>query len=371
MPLKQSPLHEEHLRLSARMQDFAGFEMPISYDAQTGGTIKEHLQVRSGVGIFDVSHMGQLFVEGAVATEFLSYACTRDFHQAKDGRATYCLLLNENAGVIDDIIVYRRSKDRYLLIVNAANIQKDFEHLKRLALDFKVEVRNESEAWALIAVQGPQATKALEASLNSLNLKHPPLDDLKYYSFVETENFWIARTGYTGEEGFEWMLKPEAAPHAWGALIREAAMPIGLAARDTLRMEVGFPLYGQELSETENASESLSQFAIRNPSEFFGKSKLRLPPGRQFFGFLAENSKPMRALENLWLGEKRVGQLTSGSYSPCLGKGMGLGWLDLNQIEKPAQEGAVFMLESRGKRREAKAINLPFLETARVKRKPN
>lgn len=354
------------------MIDFAGFEMPVSYDQYSGGMRKEHLIVREDAGIFDVSHMGQFFVEGPDATRFLCRVATRNFEAAKEGQAIYALLLNEKGGCIDDIIAYKVSTESYLVIVNASNIEKDFKHLSSLAQSFEVSVRNESDHWALIALQGPKAAERLTQLISQTQNAElaEKAFSLGYYRFTQlSAGLWVARTGYTGEDGFELMIPASEAARYWQSLIELKCFPIGLGARDTLRLEVGFPLYGQELSEDRPAHESLASFAIRSPHDFIGKTALEAPTRRLTIALVADNPKPMRAHEAVYRGDQRLGEVTSGSFSPILKKGMGLAEIEVSALAQAPREGDIFLLESGGKRREARVETLPLVETTRVKKK--
>ncbi|MDB5038657.1 MAG: Glycine cleavage system protein [Bacteriovoracaceae bacterium] len=363
MALKTTPLHAKHLELKARMAEFAGFDMPISYDAKTGGMLKEHLAVREHAGMFDVSHMGEFWVKGAEATKFLSYACSRGFSSLEDGRAQYCLLINRDGGIIDDIIVYRFSADKYWMVVNASNVTKDFAHLRELSKSFKVSLEDVSEQTALIAIQGPKAVELFSKIV-------PKSENLKYYSFMMSSNGWlVARTGYTGEDGFEIFLPNKEALSLWNEFESKDVVPIGLGARDTLRLEVGFPLYGHELSEKLRPMETFSAFATDLKNEFCGVEKARLP--NRYLPIAVETStpKPLRADEKLFLDSKPVGWITSGSISPLRRVGIGLALVDLSLLKSPLSNDAIFVLESAGKAREAVRTLPPFVGTPRVKRK--
>jgi aminomethyltransferase len=361
MSLKTTPLHKKHIELKAKMAAFAGYDMPLSYDAKTGGTRKEHIGTRQQLGIFDVSHMGEFWVRGERATEFLSYVCTRPFFKATPGKAQYCLLLNEEGTIIDDIIVYKVDDQNYWMVVNAANVEKDFKHIKLYAEKYGVSVEDVSEETALIAIQGPKAIEVMAQIV-------PGCEKLKYYRFMQTKDEWIvARTGYTGEDGVEVFLPANQAEALWDKLISYDAIPVGLAARDTLRLEVGFPLYGHELSDELRPNETFASFAVSQKSEFLGASEARKEA--RYLPIAVSNPlpKPMRAGESLYLGDKKVGVLTSGSISPLKKQGVGLALLELKELPDGLEKGMIFMLESAGKRREAVLTDLPFVETARVK----
>lgn len=345
------------------MAEFAGYDMPISYDAVSGGMLKEHLAVREHIGMFDVSHMGEFWVKGPQASAFLTYATTRPTEGLASGRAQYCLLLNQSGGIIDDIIIYKFSNEKYWVVVNASNIQKDFEHLQRISKNFKVDLQNVSDPTALIAVQGPEAAPLFERLI-------PETKGLKYYSFVETSKSWIvAHTGYTGEDGFEVFLPVSEAAAFWDLLRSHQVLPIGLGARDTLRLEVGFSLYGHELTEDLRPNETFSAFAMSTEHEFMGKSEAVKPPRFLPVAIETRTPKPLRAGESLLVGNKKVGWLTSGSISPARKIGIGLGLVDLSLLDQKPTEDMIFVLESAGKQREAVRTDTPFLSTPRVKKR--
>ena len=360
MELLRTPLYERHIALHARMAPFAGYDMPISYDSPAGGMLKEHLAVRQEVGMFDVSHMGEFWIRGSEATAFLSYLCTRSFEKLADGRAQYCLLLNEQGTIIDDIIVYRFNAETYWMVVNASNIDKDFNHVKKTASGFKVEVENVSASTALIALQGPKAVEIISKFL-------PEAPQLKYYHFGVSKKQWIyGRTGYTGEDGFEIFLPPSDALELWVSFEKMGILPIGLGARDTLRLEVGFPLYGHELSDQLLPLETFSAFAVDLTKNFLGAEKARAKPRHKPVALVGSNPKPMRADESVYWGDKKVGIVTSGSTSPIKKLGIALALIDATACET-VKNGDIFMLESAGKQREAVVTTLPFVATSRVK----
>lgn len=363
--VQKTVLHSQHQSLSARMLDFAGWDMPISYDSYSGGMRKEHLLVREDCGVFDVSHMGEFWFRGSDAGQFLDLASTRPMSSLSVGKARYALLLNESGFIIDDIIVYRVKTEEFMMVVNAANLQKDYSHLKRLHSGFKCEFLDKSPETALIAVQGPHAMDQLSA----LGLPQE-VSQLPYYGLhITDDSLVIARTGYTGEDGFELFLPSERAEEFWKKALAAKIRPIGLGARDTLRLEVGFPLYGHELSEETYPHETLASFAVsKKHKDFHGSSFLAEAP--RFFpvAILAENAKPIRENEILLSDNKKIGRTTSGSSSPVLKRGMGLALVERSLYPDGLSEDVDIFLESAGKQRKARITNLPFVETHRVKR---
>lgn len=360
--LKKTVLHEWHLRSGARMAEFAGFDMPISYDPVSGGMKNEHLKVRESAGMFDVSHMGEFRIHGDGASKFLNRVCTRPVDSMEPGRAQYCLLLHEHGGIVDDVIVYRLSDKEFFMVVNAANIQKDFLHLSQQAKGFSVQLVDESDRWALIAVQGPTALEILERRYGSLQ-------SLRYYAFKKHEEAILSHTGYTGEDGLEIFLPPSKALELWEWLFSQGVVPIGLGARDTLRLEVCFPLYGHELSDELHPGETLAHFAVSAKSDFLGKNAAQGPARWRPICLLADSPKPMRAGERIWVRGKEIGALTSGSYSPVLKKGMGVGLILASLDLDPSPDGIICLVDSGGRQREARMVLAPFVETSRVKRR--
>jgi len=363
MSLKQTAIYNEHLRLNARMVSFAGWEMPVSYDSFSGGMIKEHLQVREKSGIFDVSHMGEFWVCGKSASEFLNRVCTRPVTNLANGKAQYCLILNEKGGIIDDIIVYKIKDDQFWVVVNAANIKKDFAHFQTYSKDFDLKLEDVSPQTALIAIQGPEAISIVTKVLGDHS-------DLKYYHFKELRPGWlISRTGYTGEDGFEVFCPNDEAPELWNKLIEAGSKPIGLGARDSLRTEVGFPLYGSDLRDDLHPHETLSFFAVKKEHEFLGSSCLQKPARWLPAGFVGDSPKPFRPHEKIYFQDKLVGEMSSGSYSPGLKKGVGLGFLCTEAFSKLPDEGTNFLLESGQKRRQVTLTVPPFVDAGRAKKR--
>src|SRR5690606_13406011 len=245
--MKRTPLYLKHVELGARMVDFAGYEMPLHYQ---DGINHEHLSVRAGAGLFDVSHMAEIKVIGPAATEFLSYATLNEPGRLKIGRGQYNMLPNESGGLIDDLYVYRQADEEYLVVANAGNREVVYDHLKALAHGSDCRVLDESDSFALIALQGPSSPILLGRLLPE------DVTELKRNATMDSEltgvPVTVSRTGYTGEEGFEIFCRPIGADAIWDVLMRAGAIPCGLGARDTLRLEAGFPLFGHELTETTN-----------------------------------------------------------------------------------------------------------------------
>ena len=335
------------------MVPFAGYEMPIQYTSITS----EHLAVRGQVGMFDVSHMGEFWICGPGALEFLQYATLNDVSGLKEGRAQYSMLPNAQGGVVDDIYLYRTGAQEYLMVVNAANIEKDWLHLQRLAEGFAVELKNASELFALIAVQGPNAVAVMQ-KLTDTDLASRKKND----TFTgKLAGKWVrfARTGYTGEDGYEVFVAPEDAPVVWQALLAAGVTPCGLGARDTLRLEAGFPLYGHELTDETNPLCTPFSWVVKGQKEFFGKEvMLQLCCERRLVGLLVEGGIPREGYRLLRDG-REVGRLTSGTHSPVLRKGIGMGYVEVDLSEP----GTRLEVEIRGKLWAATVVEVPFVKS--------
>jgi aminomethyltransferase len=350
--LKRTPLYDEHKAAGARLVDFAGYEMPVQYS----GIKAEHEAVRTHAGLFDVSHMGEAVFRGPDAESAVQRLVTRDVGRLEVGQAGYSAVCYEDGGTVDDVIVYRRPDD-FLVVVNASNREKDLDHFRENTQDLDVEVADESDDWALLAVQGPEAAGILQ------DFTDADLSNLKPFRFVEGAiggaKTSISRTGYTGEDGFELYLSPDDAPHLWRELLEAGATPAGLGARDTLRLEAGMCLYGNELDPETTPLEAGIDFAVHldKEQEFIGQEALRREKeeglGKKLVGFevegrgIARHDYPVRA------GEENVGRVTSGTLSPTLGKAIGLA------LVSPGVEDR-FEVLIRDRPVEAHAVQLPF-----------
>lgn len=321
--LKKTCLYDEHLALGARMSPFAGFEMPIQYS----GIIAEHNAVRTAGGVFDVSHMGEITLAGEDALAFINRVFTNDVSGLAPGGILYGMMCLPSGGVVDDLLVYKEFADGYLLVVNAANIEKDFDWLNRCAEGFKVSLSNDSDAWGQIALQGP----ASEDRLVSL-LGHEELRELGFYTFTnlaaeDGSRIIVSRTGYTGEDGFEIYAAPGLIKLFWKKLLEDGVVPCGLGCRDTLRFEAGLPLYGDELSESITPVEAgLSMFCkFGKAGGFIGEEALeaqRLEGApRKLVGIeLASNAVPRATYPVETPEGVQVGVVTTGYHSISLDK---------------------------------------------------
>ena len=270
--MKKTVLFDKHIRLGAKMVDFAGFKMPISYTSVTG----EHIHVREKVGIFDVSHMGEFEILGKNSTQFIQFICSNDIMKLKPGKAQYNCLVNSDGGIIDDLIVYRIDEEKYLLVVNASNIEKDLNWIKSLNKEYNCSINNISDTTSLLAVQGPMAellcTRLTEEDLGSLN----------NYSFIlgnfaGIDDVIISRTGYTGSGGFELYIDNHNVEHIWDKLFSYKDLevkPVGLAARDTLRIEMGYCLYGNEIDELVTPIEANLGWITKIETNFIGSKSI-------------------------------------------------------------------------------------------------
>jgi aminomethyltransferase len=352
MELRRTPLYDEHKALGARLVDFAGWEMPVQYE----GIKAEHRAVRNHAGLFDVSHMGEAFFRGPDAEEAVQRLVTRDVSRLETGQAGYSAVCYEDGGTVDDVLVYRRPDD-FLVVVNAANREKDLDHFRENTGDLDVEISDETEDWALLALQGPEAASLLQ------NLTGTDLSDLKYFRFTEGEvagaKTIISRTGYTGEDGFELYLSSGDAPRVWRGLQEAGATPAGLGARDTLRLEAGMCLYGNELDPETTPLEAGIGFAVHldKEQEFIGQDALRKEKEeglrKKLVGFEVAGRGIARHDYPVKVDNETVGRVTSGTLSPTLNKAIGLA------LVSPGVEDR-FEVVIRERPVEAHTVPLPF-----------
>jgi len=322
--LKTTCLHDEHIALGAKMSPFAGFDMPIQY----AGIIQEHNAVRTAVGMFDVSHMGEIFVDGPQALEYVNHVFTGDVRGLEPGHILYGMLCYPDGGTVDDLLVYKEFESGFLLVVNAANIDKDYDWLLSQAKDFEVEVFNDSDSWGQIALQGPKAEDAL---VNVMGIEE--LRDLEFYTYYDLEDedggrVIVSRTGYTGEDGFEIYASPDNIKDLWAAFLEDGVQPCGLGCRDTLRFEAGLPLYGDELSaEISPVMSGLSMFCKLDKPEFVGKEALAKQKAegvaRKIVGIeLADSAIPRAGYPVELEDGTQVGVVTTGYHSISLDKSL-------------------------------------------------
>jgi len=341
--LRRTPLFERHVALGARMVPFAGWEMPVQYE----GVIPEHLAVRQDWGVFDVSHMGQLHVEGPRAAAFLQSVLSNDLDRLEDGGAQYTLLTNERGGIVDDLIAYRINPCRYLLVVNAGNTHAAYEWIKARE-QRGVEVTDVSEEYALLAVQGPNAIERLGLA------DAPPFTHAM--GEVTGIEVMVCRTGYTGERGVELMCMAEDAGSLWDAVVALGATPCGLGARDTLRLEVCYPLHGHDISEETDALSAGLGWVCALDKDFTGVDTLRRikeeGPARRLAAFVMID----KAVPRQGMPIEGGGEVTSGTHSPMLDVGIGMGYVPAAL----AQPGTELVVDVRGKPRRGRVVKKPI-----------
>ena len=341
--LLRTPLYDRHVALGARLVPFAGWEMPVQYE----GVIPEHRAVRSDAGAFDVSHMGELVVEGPGARAFLQSALSNDVERLEPGLAQYTLLTNEHGGIVDDLIVYELEPERYLLIVNASNREVDFAWLQEREPG-DAEVRDVSDDYALIAVQGPH-------SLDRLGLAAAPA-----FTFADGEidgvECTVNRTGYTGEEGVELLVAADAAGELWDRVLDGGVVPCGLGARDTLRLEVCYPLHGNDISPETDAISAGLGWVCALDTGFTGADELRrikeTGPEQRLAAFVMDEAGIPRQGMPIVEG----GEVTSGSHSPMLERGIGLGYVPADL----ARPESGLTIDVRGRERRARVVKKPI-----------
>ena len=326
--LKATPLLDLHKELGAKLVPFVGWSMPIQF----AGVLSEHTCVRERVGLFDVSHMGEIEVKGKDAKKFLQFLLSNNVEKMFDGSILYSLMCYETGGVVDDLLAYRFSENHYFLCVNASNSDKDYDWIARHASSFNVSIKNTSSETSQLALQGPDAKNVLQ-SLCDISL-----DDLSYYNFrkgmVNNVESLISRTGYTGEDGFELYLSPEKVSEVFRSLMEQGrsygVQPIGLGARDTLRIEMGYPLYGNEIDNNPTPLDAGLGWVIKfDKGEFLGrgsllKQKEQGSPRRKLVGLKLLTRGVPRAHYQVFKNGKSVGEVTSGTFSPTLNTGVGL-----------------------------------------------
>ena len=354
----RTPLYDAHVKSSARMVEFAGFDMPVQYK----GVLEEHAAVREGAGMFDVSHMGEVVLEGANALGTAQRLVTNDLSRCNDGQAQYSALCNEKGGVIDDIIVYRFSPERLFICVNASGRSKDYEWMRAHA-GSGVAVSQRSDDWAQIAVQGPRAPEIVDS------LCEPRVLDLAYYHFRQAtvagvRGCIVARTGYTGEDGFEVFVPPAGATRLWNALLEKGVTPCGLGARDSLRLEVAYRLYGNDMDEDHTPLEAGLGWIVKldKAGGFVGSEALvrQKKEGlkRKLAGFKLTGKGIARHGYPVLSAGQRAGEVTSGTMSPVLKEAIGLAYVPVAL----AKEGSTFEVEIRGKPVAAQVVKTPFVE---------
>jgi aminomethyltransferase len=363
--LKKTPLNDAHRKLGGRMIDFGGWDMPVQYPA---GTIEEHMAVRTAVGIFDVSHMGEIEIRGPQALEFVQHLTTNDASKLDDGQAQYSGLTYPEGTFVDDILVHRFAPDHYFLCVNASNTDKDFDWINSHALGYDAEATNVSADYTQLAVQGPKALETLQP------LTGVPLSAIKYYWFargdIDGVPAIIARTGYTGEDGFEVYFDPNESDRVWNKILESGKpygiLPCGLAARNTLRLEAKMALYGNDIGSGTTVLEAdLGWICKLNKGDFIGRDRLlrQKEEGltRKLVGFEITDKGVARDHYPIFINDREAGVVTSGSYAPYLKKNIGLAYLPIEYTGV----GTAFEVDVRGRRLAAQVAQTPFYKRSR------
>lgn len=357
--MKNTPLTEKHISLGAKMVPFAGYNMPVQYE----GINAEHATVRNGVGVFDVSHMGEFILKGENALDLIQRVCSNDASKLYDGKIQYSCLPNENGGIVDDLLVYRIDELTYMLVVNASNIEKDWNWIQKFNTK-GVEMHNISDKTSLFAIQGPKAAEALQ-SLTDVDLA-----SMEYYNFVKAkfagiDNVLISATGYTGAGGFEVYFENEHAEEIWNAIFEAGKpfniKPIGLGARDTLRLEMGFCLYGNDIDDTTSPISAGLGWITKFSKVFTNSEALQAEKeagvARKLIGFeMVDRGIPRHGYEIVNAEGEVVGDVTSGTQSPSLQKAIGMGYID----KALAKEGTEIFINIRNSQIKAKVVKFPF-----------
>ena len=352
--LKRTPLYEVHVEAGARLVPFAGWEMPVQYEGLRG----EHIAVRTAAGVFDVSHMGEIETRGALAEEFLRHLLTNDIRKVGVGGAQYALLCRPDGGVLDDLFTYWLEDDRFLSVVNASNAPSDYEWFAAQAADWQdVEVVDRSSDFAMLALQGPNAVALFESLAGDGSA---PARFHHGRATVAEADALVCRTGYTGEDGVELLVAPNDAERVWRALTSAGAVPCGLGARDTLRLEVCYPLYGNDLTTERTPIEAGLKWACALDKDFIGAERLREQaehgPEEKLAPFVFTDKGLPRAGLDVLKGDERIGTVTSGTLSPCMDVGIGMAYVRSDL----AAPGTELTVDVRGKRRPASVESKPL-----------
>jgi aminomethyltransferase len=357
--LKKVALNDVHQALGAKMVPFAGFNMPVRYSSD----IEEHLAVRNGVGVFDVSHMGEFLLKGKNALDLIQHVTSNDASVLADGKVQYSCLPNEKGGIVDDLLVYRYSEEEYYLVVNASNIEKDWNWIQSHN-QYGVSMENLSDELSLFAVQGPKATRVLQ-KLTEVNVAA-----LDYYTFTigvlaGVKDVIISATGYTGAGGFEIFVNNKYAAKVWDAIFEAGKeydiKPIGLGARDTLRLEMGYCLYGNDINDQTSPIEANLGWITKFNKKFINSERLEAQKNQgvshKLVGFeLVDRGIPRAHYDIADVSGKKIGEVTSGTQSPSLGKGIGMGYIETQY----ATPGSEVFINIRNKFLKAKVVKMPF-----------
>lgn len=358
--MNKTPLYDEHVKLNAKIVDFHGWLLPIQYTSQ----IEEHHQVRQAAGIFDVSHMTVIDLQGTEVEKYLRFVLANDVAKLVPGKALYTAMLNEQAGIIDDLIAYKNSDDSFRLVVNSATREQDLAWLEKQAQNFQVTLTWRSEL-AIVAIQGPLAREKVLPLLPDA-LKQAAAE-LKPFQFVQAGDWQVSRTGYTGEDGFEVILPAVGVASFWQQLVAANIIPCGLGARDTLRLEAGLNLYGQDMDETVSPLESNIAWTITwEPVDrnFIGRQKLdeqkRENAYPRLVGLLMQDKGIPRTGYAVFCGDEKIGVVTSGTFSPTMQQGIAMA-----RVKLPEDHGQCFV-EIRDKKLAVKVVKLPFVRNGKI-----
>ncbi|AZB28820.1 glycine cleavage system aminomethyltransferase GcvT [Chryseobacterium balustinum] len=358
--MKKTALYDKHVSLGAKIVPFAGFEMPVQYS----GVTEEHFAVREKAGLFDVSHMGQFFIEGAGAKDLLQFVGTNNVDVLENGKAQYSCLPNENGGIVDDLIVYKMEDEKYFVVVNASNIDKDWNHIS-IYNSFGAKMTNASDEMSLLAIQGPKATEILQ-KLTETNLSEIPYYNFTVGTVAGVSDVIISNTGYTGSGGFEIYFNNESAEKLWDAIIEagaeEGIIPCGLAARDTLRLEKGFCLYGMDIDDTTSPMEAGLGWITKFDKDFVSKEIFAKQKEegvtRKLVGFeLTDKGVPRHDYPVVDAEGNVIGKVTSGTQSPMKKIGLGIAYVDKPHFKL----GTEIFIQVRNKNIPAKVVKMPFV----------
>jgi aminomethyltransferase len=359
--MKQLALHTNHTALGAKMGAFAGFDMPLTYK----GVKAEHLCVREHVGVFDVSHMGEFMVSGSNALELLQFTTSNNVTALAVGDAQYGYMPNAHGGVVDDLLIYRLNNNTYMLVVNASNIEKDWQWLSDQNKSFGARLTNESDAYALLAVQGPKAHKLMR-EVTSVDTASQKGFSIAQHAVAGVSDVWIATTGYTGAGGVELYVPVAQVAQVWESLLKSGEpyqiQPIGLAARDTLRLEMGYCLYGHELTDTTSPIAARLTWCTHVDKSFVGEDSIKRDKSKGTAQLrvgltMIERGIPRQAYALVDGNGTSIGVITSGTSSPSLGVGIGMGYVDRNF----AKVGTEIYVRIREKNIKARITRLPFV----------
>ncbi|MGB3464308.1 MAG: glycine cleavage system aminomethyltransferase GcvT [Cyclobacteriaceae bacterium] len=361
METKKVALNDLHEKLGGKMVPFAGYNMPVRYTSD----IEEHKCVREKVGVFDVSHMGEFFISGAGALDLIQKVTSNDASKLIAGQAQYSCFPNETGGIVDDLIVYKIDDEEYMLVVNASNIEKDWDWIKKYQTE-NVTLVNASDNYSLFAVQGPEAINTLQ------KITHTKLDEIKFYTFVKGAiggigEVIISATGYTGEKGFELYVPSDDAEKLWSAIFEAGEefgiQPIGLGARDTLRLEMGYCLYGNDIDDTTSPLEAGLGWITKFTKDFVNSEALKKQKeegvSRKLVGFeLTDKGIPRHGYEIYSEDDELIGQVTSGTMSPSMGKGIGMGYVKVGHHKS----GSKIKIAVRNRKLGAEVVKMPILK---------